>query len=224
MQGRKPTNLWNVSVINAMALVDTEHEISKHKSFAFDLGLEEADNHYWSMKLEEIMTTCVSGDRFCFVETGNDSQILVAERSIESKYVATTVAQTIKQDDVNSFYTGSTLSVQRAMIITVSELALYAQFKESFLSRHSMMDGLGTHETMSFNIGFAVVEVLNLENVARICMTPVAVLFDKKYVEISGPEYYIGVLTFDDKDQAEPIHEILIQNKFFVVVPRADKV
>ncbi|GLJ52669.1 hypothetical protein SUGI_1120990 [Cryptomeria japonica] len=126
IQGGKPTNLWNVSVINTMALVQTEHEISKHKSFAFDLGLEEGDNHYWLMKLEDIMTTCVLGDRFCFVETGNDMQISATGRSFESNYAATMVAQTIKQDDITSFYTGSTLPVQRAMIVTISELALYA--------------------------------------------------------------------------------------------------
>ncbi|GLJ28064.1 hypothetical protein SUGI_0551020 [Cryptomeria japonica] len=129
----KPTNLWNVSVINTMALVQTKHEISKHKRFAFNLGLEDGDNHYWPMKLEEIMTMCVLGDRFCFVETCIDMQISAEEWSVESKYVATTVAQMIKQDDITSFYTGSTLPVQRAMIVTVSELASYAQFKESFV-------------------------------------------------------------------------------------------
>ncbi|XP_059072973.1 respiratory burst oxidase homolog protein F isoform X2 [Cryptomeria japonica] len=51
-----PANMWNVSVINTMASVQADHEISKNRSFALDLGIEECDNnHYWPMKLDEIM-------------------------------------------------------------------------------------------------------------------------------------------------------------------------
>ncbi|GLJ52637.1 hypothetical protein SUGI_1120330 [Cryptomeria japonica] len=119
----------NSSVTSAGALYASKIGFGSHarrEAYEFVEWLEEGDNHYWLMKLEDIMTTCVLGDRFCFVETGNDMQISAIGRSFESKYAANMVAQTIKQDDITSFYTGSTLPVQRAMIVTISELALYA--------------------------------------------------------------------------------------------------
>ncbi|KAJ7965800.1 Mitochondrial carrier protein [Quillaja saponaria] len=59
-----------------------------------------------------------------------------------------------KQEGVASLWRGSTLTVNRAMIVTASQLASYDQFKEMLLEKHLMNDGLGTHVTASFAAGF----------------------------------------------------------------------
>jgi len=59
-----------------------------------------------------------------------------------------------KQEGVTSLWRGSSLTVNRAMIVTASQLASYDQIKETILEKGVMKDGLGTHVTASFAAGF----------------------------------------------------------------------
>lgn len=59
-----------------------------------------------------------------------------------------------KQEGVTSLWRGSSLTVNRAMIVTASQLASYDQIKEAILDNGVMGDGLGTHVTASFSAGF----------------------------------------------------------------------
>lgn len=64
------------------------------------------------------------------------------------------IARMSKQEGVASLWRGSSLTVNRAMIVTASQLASYDQIKEAILKRGAMEDGLGTHVTASFAAGF----------------------------------------------------------------------
>ncbi|KAI4388699.1 hypothetical protein MLD38_001005 [Melastoma candidum] len=64
------------------------------------------------------------------------------------------ISSMAKQEGVASLWRGSSLTVNRAMIVTASQLATYDQVKESILKSHVMADGLGTHVTASFVAGF----------------------------------------------------------------------
>lgn len=79
---------------------------------------------------------------------------LPLEQRRNYRSVADAVAQMVRQEGVTSLWTGSALTVQRAMIVTASQLASYDQFKETILSHHLMADGIGTHVTASFGAGF----------------------------------------------------------------------
>ncbi|WCJ40780.1 dicarboxylate carrier 2 [Euphorbia peplus] len=59
-----------------------------------------------------------------------------------------------KQEGVTSLWRGSSLTVNRAMIVTASQLASYDEIKETILKRGVMEDGLGTHVAASFAAGF----------------------------------------------------------------------
>ncbi|KAF9682476.1 hypothetical protein SADUNF_Sadunf05G0112900 [Salix dunnii] len=59
-----------------------------------------------------------------------------------------------KQEGVASLWRGSSLTVNRAMIVTASQLASYDQIKEMILENGVMRDGLGTHVMASFAAGF----------------------------------------------------------------------
>uniref|UniRef100_A0A0D6R017 Uncharacterized protein n=1 Tax=Araucaria cunninghamii TaxID=56994 RepID=A0A0D6R017_ARACU len=82
-----------------------------------------------------------------------DGRLPVAERRNYTS-VVDAIARMVRQEGVTSLWTGSALTVQRAMIVTASQLASYDQFKESILSHGVMHDGIGTHVTASFGAGF----------------------------------------------------------------------
>lgn len=86
------------------------------------------------------------------------------------------------QEVVGSLWRGSVLTVNRAMIVTASQLASYDQFKESILGRGWMEDGLGTHVLASFAAGF----------VASIASNPIDVI--KTRVMNMKAEAYNGAL------------------------------
>ncbi|KAF5185960.1 Mitochondrial uncoupling protein [Thalictrum thalictroides] len=70
------------------------------------------------------------------------------------KSVIDAIQRMAKQEGVTSLWRGSSLTVNRAMIVTASQLASYDQFKETILAKNLMKDGLGTHVTASFAAGF----------------------------------------------------------------------
>lgn len=69
------------------------------------------------------------------------------------KSVIDAIAQMLRQEGVASLWRGSSLTVNRAMIVTASQLATYDQVKEMILKKGVMRDGLGTHVTASFAAG-----------------------------------------------------------------------
>ncbi|KAI3451211.1 hypothetical protein Pfo_007876 [Paulownia fortunei] len=70
------------------------------------------------------------------------------------KSVVDAISQMSKNEGIASLWRGSSLTVNRAMLVTASQLASYDQFKEMILERDLMKDGLGTHVTASFAAGF----------------------------------------------------------------------
>ncbi|XP_059636989.1 mitochondrial uncoupling protein 5 [Cornus florida] len=70
------------------------------------------------------------------------------------KSVLDAITRMSRQEGVASLWRGSSLTVNRAMIVTASQLASYDQIKEAILEKGVMKDGLGTHVTASFAAGF----------------------------------------------------------------------
>ncbi|OMO63522.1 Mitochondrial brown fat uncoupling protein [Corchorus olitorius] len=77
------------------------------------------------------------------------------------KSVVDALRQMTKQEGVTSLWRGSALTVNRAMIVTASQLATYDQVKEMILNKGVMNDGIGTHVTASFAAGFVAAVASN---------------------------------------------------------------
>ncbi|KAI3866427.1 hypothetical protein MKX03_000520 [Papaver bracteatum] len=103
------------------------------------------------------------------------------------KSVVDAITRMAKQEGITSLWRGSSLTVNRAMIVTASQLASYDQIKETILDKGIMKDGLGTHVTASFAAGF----------VASVASNPVDVIktrvMNMKY-ERGGVPPYSGAL------------------------------
>ncbi|KAJ8625072.1 hypothetical protein MRB53_033602 [Persea americana] len=101
--------------------------------------------------------------------------------------VVDAIGRMSKQEGVTSLWRGSSLTVNRAMIVTASQLATYDQVKEAILESGTMRDGLGTHVTASFSAGF----------VAAVASNPVDVIKTRVMnmkVEAGGKASYAGAL------------------------------
>lgn len=94
-----------------------------------------------------------------------DGRLPAAQRR-NYKSVVDAISQMAKKEGVTSLWRGSSLTVNRAMLVTASQLASYDQFKETIIEKGIMKDGLGTHVTASFAAGF----------VAALASNPVDVL------------------------------------------------
>ncbi|GMY18574.1 mitochondrial uncoupling protein 5-like isoform X1 [Fagus crenata] len=79
---------------------------------------------------------------------------LPIEQRRNYKSVVDAISQMSKQEGIASLWRGSALTVNRAMIVTASQLASYDQVKEMILEKGVMKDGIGTHVTASFAAGF----------------------------------------------------------------------
>ncbi|XWS68246.1 hypothetical protein CRYUN_Cryun04dG0074200 [Craigia yunnanensis] len=77
------------------------------------------------------------------------------------KSVIDALGQMTKQEGVGSLWRGSALTVNRAIIVTASQLATYDQIKEMILEEGVMSDGIGTHVTASFAAGFVAAVASN---------------------------------------------------------------
>ncbi|KAL7595392.1 mitochondrial uncoupling protein 5 [Lactuca sativa] len=82
-----------------------------------------------------------------------DGRLPLAQRR-NYKGVVDAISTMVKQEGVTSLWRGSSLTVNRAMIVTASQLASYDQIKETIIKQGVMADGLGTHVTASFAAGF----------------------------------------------------------------------
>ncbi|XAR73472.1 hypothetical protein NMG60_11007446 [Bertholletia excelsa] len=83
------------------------------------------------------------------------------------KSVIDAVSQMAKSEGITSLWRGSSLTVNRAMLVTASQLASYDQIKEMILEKRLMKDGLGTHVTASFAAGFVAAVASNPVDVIK---------------------------------------------------------
>ncbi|KAK9949416.1 hypothetical protein M0R45_004940 [Rubus argutus] len=83
------------------------------------------------------------------------------------KSVVDAITRMAKQEGVTSLWRGSSLTVNRAMLVTASQLASYDQIKETILGKGLMRDGLGTHITASFAAGFVAAVASNPVDVIK---------------------------------------------------------
>ncbi|CAK9148983.1 unnamed protein product [Ilex paraguariensis] len=94
-----------------------------------------------------------------------DGRLPISQRR-NYKGVVDAITQMSKQEGITSLWRSSSLTVNRAMIVTASQLASYDQIKEARLDHGVTNDGLGTHVTASFAAGF----------VAAVASNPIAVI------------------------------------------------
>ncbi|XP_022949614.1 mitochondrial uncoupling protein 5-like [Cucurbita moschata] len=83
------------------------------------------------------------------------------------KSVVDAITQMVRGEGVTSLWRGSSLTVNRAMLVTASQLASYDQIKETILQKGLMKDGLGTHVTASFAAGFVAAVASNPVDVIK---------------------------------------------------------
>ncbi|PON84768.1 Mitochondrial brown fat uncoupling protein [Trema orientale] len=81
--------------------------------------------------------------------------------------VVDAIARMARQEGVRSLWRGSSMTINRAMLVTASQLASYDQIKETILERGVMKDGLGTHITSSFAAGFVAAVASNPVDVIK---------------------------------------------------------
>ncbi|XP_030944078.1 mitochondrial uncoupling protein 5-like [Quercus lobata] len=112
---------------------------------------------------------------------------LPIEQRRNYKSVVDAISQMSKQEGIASLWRGSALTVNRAMIVTASQLATYDQVKEMILEKGLMSDGIGTHVTASFAAGF----------VASVASNPIDVIKTRVMnmkLEAGGVAPYSGAL------------------------------
>ncbi|GAV59243.1 Mito_carr domain-containing protein, partial [Cephalotus follicularis] len=95
-----------------------------------------------------------------------DGRLPLAERR-NYKSVVDAITRMAKQEGVTSLWRGSSLTVNRAMLVTASQLASYDEIKEKILKKGLMKDGLGTHVTASFAAGFVAAVASNPVDVIK---------------------------------------------------------
>ncbi|KAL4272108.1 hypothetical protein GQ457_13G020960 [Hibiscus cannabinus] len=95
-----------------------------------------------------------------------DGRLPRAQRR-DYKGVFDAITRISKQEGVGSLWRGSSLTVNRAMIVTASQLATYDQIKEAVLEKAIMEDGMGTHVTASFAAGMVAAVASNPVDVIK---------------------------------------------------------
>jgi solute carrier family 25 (mitochondrial oxoglutarate transporter), member 11 len=97
-----------------------------------------------------------------------DGRLPLAERR-NYKSVGDAVLRMARQEGVKSLWTGSTLTVNRAMIVTAAQLATYDQAKESIVGWRGGegADSLGTHVASSFTAGIVAAAASNPVDVVK---------------------------------------------------------
>ncbi|KAM1181935.1 hypothetical protein ACFX13_000491 [Malus domestica] len=95
-----------------------------------------------------------------------DGRLPVAQQR-NYKSVVDAIGRMAKQEGVRSLWRGSSLTINRAMLVTASQLASYDQIKETIVDKGIMRDGLGTHVTASFAAGFVAAVASNPVDVIK---------------------------------------------------------
>ncbi|XP_010555403.1 PREDICTED: mitochondrial uncoupling protein 5-like [Tarenaya hassleriana] len=83
------------------------------------------------------------------------------------KSVADAISQMVRREGVAALWRGSSLTVNRAMLVTASQLATYDEAKETIIGKGLMRDGLGTHVAASFAAGFVAAVASNPVDVIK---------------------------------------------------------
>ncbi|XP_065872904.1 mitochondrial uncoupling protein 5-like [Euphorbia lathyris] len=92
---------------------------------------------------------------------------LPIEQRRNYKSVVDALSQMSKREGVAGLWRGSSLTMNRAMIVTASQLATYDEVKEGILKKGVMSDGIGTHVTASFAAGFVAAVASNPIDVVK---------------------------------------------------------
>ncbi|KAF2920130.1 mitochondrial uncoupling protein 5 [Oryza sativa Japonica Group] len=96
-----------------------------------------------------------------------DGRLPLAERR-NYRSVGDAIGRMARDEGVRSLWRGSSLTVNRAMIVTASQLATYDQAKEAILARRGPgADGLGTHVVASFAAGLVAAAASNPVDVVK---------------------------------------------------------
>jgi len=96
-----------------------------------------------------------------------DGRLPLAERR-NYRSVGDAIARMTRDEGVRSLWRGSSLTVNRAMIVTASQLATYDQAKEAILARRGPgADGLVTHVAASFAAGIVAAAASNPVDVVK---------------------------------------------------------
>jgi solute carrier family 25 oxoglutarate transporter 11 len=96
-----------------------------------------------------------------------DGRLPLAERR-NYRSVGDAIGRMTRDEGVRSLWRGSALTVNRAMIVTASQLATYDQAKEAILARRGQAaDGLGTHVAASFAAGIVAAAASNPVDVVK---------------------------------------------------------
>ena len=92
---------------------------------------------------------------------------LPADQRRNYKSVFDAITRMTKSEGILSLWRGSSLTVNRAMLVTASQLASYDQFKEMILKKGAMKEGIGIHVTASFAAGFVAAVASNPVDVIK---------------------------------------------------------
>ncbi|MQM06191.1 hypothetical protein Taro_039014 [Colocasia esculenta] len=95
-----------------------------------------------------------------------DGRLPVAQRR-NYRGVGDAIQQMVRSEGVGNLWRGSSMTVNRAMIVTASQLAIYDQAKEAILESGAMTDGLGTHVAASFAAGIVAALASNPVDVIK---------------------------------------------------------
>lgn len=96
-----------------------------------------------------------------------DGRLPLAERR-NYRSVGDAIGRMARDEGVRSLWRGSSLTVNRAMIVTASQLATYDQAKEAILARRGAgADGLATHVAASFTAGLVAAAASNPVDVVK---------------------------------------------------------
>ncbi|XP_072988570.1 mitochondrial uncoupling protein 5-like [Typha latifolia] len=94
-----------------------------------------------------------------------DGRLPAAQRR-NYRSVLDAITRMARAEGVTSLWRGSSLTVNRAMIVTASQLATYDQAKEAILANGGR-DGMGTHVAASFTAGLVAAAASNPVDVVK---------------------------------------------------------
>ena len=118
-----------------------------------------------------------------------DGRLPLAERRNYAG-VGDAIGRMARDEGVRSLWRGSSLTVNRAMIVTASQLATYDQAKEAILARRGPgADGLATHVAASFTAGIVAAAASNPVDVVKTRMMNMK-------VALGSPPPYAGAVDY----------------------------
>ncbi|KMZ71959.1 Mitochondrial carrier protein [Zostera marina] len=86
---------------------------------------------------------------------------LPIEQRRNYKGVGDAIRTMVRSEGVGSLWKGSSMTVNRAMVVTASQLATYDQMKEALVGSGAMQDGFGTHVASSIIAGLVAAMASN---------------------------------------------------------------